>query len=298
VLRTQGKYVEAEEMYRESLATRQKLLGNGNEQVGWSLFGLGITLDDEGRLAEAESTIRKSHYIFQNLYGPKHPNVALTLIFVGEILREQGKLPEAESALRESLAMQKELLPRNHADTRLSLFFLPIVLEKQDKLDEAVALYRQVADTETGPAQASLGRLNASGRGVPKDMSEAAKWYRKAIASIRPLADNGKASSIINLAWLLATCDVPELRDGPGAVSYGVKAVVVTDRKDPRALDALAAAYAETGQFEKAVTTQKEAIAALTSEQNQQRLEARLKIYETKTPFRDSEATADDSLRM
>jgi serine/threonine protein kinase/tetratricopeptide (TPR) repeat protein len=295
VLRTQGKLAEAEEMFRESLATRRKLLGNENEDVAWSLFGLGLTVENRGRLAEAESFIRKSQATFQNLFGPKRPEVALTLIFVGEIQQEQGKLTEAESALREALAMQKELLPKNHADTKLSLFLLPVVLEQQGKLDEAVALYRQAADAGVGPAQASLGRLYASGRGVPKDMAEAAKWYRKAIENIRPNADNGKASSMINLARLLATCDVPELRDGPGAVGYGEKVVAVTDRVDPRALDALAAAYAETGQFEKAVVTQKEAIAALTSEQNRRPFAAQLKRYEAKTPTRDSDTTADQS---
>ena len=52
---------------------------------------------------------------------------------------------------------------------------------------------------------------------------------------------------------------------------------------------ARAAAYAETGQFDKAVATQKEAIAALTTEQNKKPLESRLKLYEAKTPCRDSE---------
>jgi serine/threonine protein kinase len=298
VLRTQGKYVEAEEMYHESLATRQKLLGNGDEQVGWSLFGLGITLEDEGRLAEAESSIRKSQVIFQNLYGPKHPNVALTFTLLGTVLQNEGRLTEAESSLREALAMQKELLPRNHADSILSVVNLAGVLEQQGKLDNAVALYRQAADAGKGSAQASLGRLYASGRGVPKDMAEAAKWYRQALEKIRPDADNGNAGSMINLARLLATCDVPELRDESGAVSYAEKVVAVTNRKDPFALGALAAAYAGTGQFEKAVAAQKEAIAALTSEQNQRPFTAQLNRYEAKLPTRDSDTAADDNFRL
>jgi serine/threonine protein kinase len=297
VLRTQGKVIEAERMYRETLATRLKFLGDDNEEVAWSEFGLGLTLQDLGRLAEAEGFSRKSLATFQKLLGPKHPNVALALICVGSNLREQGKLSEAESALREAEALQMELLPKNHADAQLSLFSLPIVLEEENKPAEAATFYRQ-ANARFAPAEASLGRLYASGRGVPKDMVEAAKWYRKAIENSRSLADNGKASSMENLAWLLATCDVPELRDGPTAIRYAQNAVAVSDWKNPRALDALAAAYAETGQFDQAVATQKEAIAALTSEQNHQSFESRLKLYEAKTPFRDSQATADDSLQL
>ena len=301
VLDFQGKYAEAEEMYRESLAMRQKLLGNGDEQVGWSLFGVGSALFDEGRFVEGESYIRKAQIIFQNLFGPKHPNVALMLRFLGEVQQDEGKLTEAESSLREALAMQKELLPKNHSDTLGSVVNLAGVLEQEGKLDEAVALYRQAAEAGNGSAlsgsaaQASLGRLYASGRGVPKDLTEAAKWYRQALEKIRPDADNGNASSMIDLARLLATCDVAELRDGPGAVSYGEKVVAVTDRKDPFALGALAAAYAETGQFEKAVATQQEAIAALTSEQNQRPFAAQLKRYEAKMPTRDSDTIADET---
>ena len=294
VVLSQGKYAEAEEMYREALATRQKLLGNGDEQVGWSLFLLGRTLQEEGRLAEGESFIRKAQGIFRNLHGPKHPNVALMLAMLGDVLQQAGKLTEAESSLHEALAMQKELLPKNHADAILSVLYLAGVLEQEGKLDEAVALYRQAADAGDGRAQASLGRLYASGRGVPKDLTEAAKWYRQALEKLRPDADNGNAGPMIYFARLLATCDVAELRDGPGAVSYAEKVVSVTDRKDPDALGALAAAYAETGQFEKAVATQKEAIAALTTEQNQRPFAAQLKRYEANTPTRDSDTTADE----
>ena len=291
VLQTQGKYAEAGEMYRETLAVRQKLSGNNSEQVGWSLFGLGFSLAAEGRLAEAEDCMRKAQAIFQNQGDPKSPNVALMLFGLGFVLEQEKKFTEAETTLRDGLAMQQELLPKNHADTLWSAINLADVLERQGKLDEAVALYRQAADAGDGFAQARMGRLYAGGRGVPRDLAEAAKWYRQAIEKIRPEADNGNADSMILLAHLLATCDVAELRDGPRAITYAEKVVAVSNRKYPDALEALAAAYAETGQFDKAVATQKEAIAALTAEQNKKLLESRLKLYEAKTPCRDSETT-------
>jgi eukaryotic-like serine/threonine-protein kinase len=298
VLSFQGKYAEAEEMYRESLATRQKLWGNGNEAVAWSLYGLGNTLEDEGQLAEGESSFRKTQVIFQNLFGPKHPDVAMVSMSLGYDLQNEGKLTEAESSFREALSMQKELLPRNHPDMLWSISGLAGVLERQGKLDEAVPLYRQAADAGSGSAQSSLGRLYVSGRGVPRDPAEAAKWYQRALEKIRPDADNGNAGSMIDLARLLATCDVAELRDGPAAVSYAEKVVAVTDRKDPYALGALAASYAETGQFDKAIATQKEAMTALTSEQNQRPFEAQLKRYEAKAPTRDSDTIADENFAL
>ena len=47
---------------------------------------------------------------------------------------------------------------------------------------------------------------------------------------------------------------------------FAEKAVAATNRKTPADLDTLAAAYAEAGQFEKAVSTQQEAIALLQTE--------------------------------
>jgi hypothetical protein len=68
------------------------------------------------------------------------------------------------------------------------------------------------------------------------------------------------------LAWLLSTSRYPEVRDGRIAVAFAEKAAAATTRKDPAILDTLAAAYAEDGQFDKAVSTQKEAMAMLQDE--------------------------------
>ena len=57
-------------------------------------------------------------------------------------------------------------------------------------------------------------------------------------------------------------------------------------------LDTLAAAYAEAGQYDKAVSVQKEATALLQDEAQKQDYASRLKLYESNTPFRDHSTTA------
>jgi hypothetical protein len=69
-------------------------------------------------------------------------------------------------------------------------------------------------------------------------------------------------------------------------VVFAEKAVAVTNRKTPADLDTLAAAYAETGQFDKAVSTEKEAIALLQSETEKNDYKARLKLFEGHMPYR------------
>ena len=67
---------------------------------------------------------------------------------------------------------------------------------------------------------------------------------------------------------------------------FAEKAVAATNRKSPADLDTLAAAYAEAGQFEKAVSTEQEAIALQETEAKRTIIGTRLKLYEAKVPYR------------
>ncbi len=52
----------------------------------------------------------------------------------------------------------------------------------------AIQTWRSAADQGDALAQYNLGGLYANGRGVQKDLSEAAVWYRKAAEQGNPLA--------------------------------------------------------------------------------------------------------------
>ena len=91
------------------------------------------------------------------------------------------------------------------------------------------------------------------------------------------------------LAWMLATSQNAAIRDGVKAIGFAQQAVAMTNRKDPPCLGTLAAAYAEAGQFEKAVAAEKEAMALLKTEEERNEYAPKLKLYEAKTPYRDKE---------
>ncbi|HEY1789982.1 MAG TPA: hypothetical protein VGJ73_17685 [Verrucomicrobiae bacterium] len=63
-----------------------------------------------------------------------------------------------------------------------------------------------------------------------------------------------------NLAWLLATCPDPGVRDGPRAIQLARRACEATHYRKGDIVATLAAAYAEAGQFDEAVVTVKKAI--------------------------------------
>jgi tetratricopeptide (TPR) repeat protein len=62
------------------------------------------------------------------------------------------------------------------------------------------------------------------------------------------------------LAWLLATYPDPKSRDGAEAVRLAERACALTERRIPVLLDTLGAAYAETGDFPRAISAIEEAL--------------------------------------
>ena len=122
----------------------------------------------------------------------------------------------------------------------------------------------------------------------------------------RVLQDVPSPVVLNNLAWLLATAESAETRDGHKAVELAERASQMTDRQQPRVLGTLAAAYAEKGDFNAAVRTLDEALAlarqqepALVTE-----LSARKEDFRQRKPTRepvrlplDQSATSPDKPR-
>lgn len=89
-----------------------------------------------------------------------------------------------------------------------------------------------------------------------------------------------------NLAWVLATCPDDNLRDGFKAVAMARQAIGKDKSPKPGLLDTLAAAYAETGDFEKAVRIQK---LVVRKSKDKQEVEKRLELYKSQKPFRSGQ---------
>jgi tetratricopeptide (TPR) repeat protein len=96
-----------------------------------------------------------------------------------------------------------------------------------------------------------------------------------------------------NLAWALAVVPAAALRDGAEALKYARKACEITDWKYSYALGTLAAAYAETGNFDEAVKWQQKAIEIGMPEDDLPAARDRLRRYQQGEPFRLSEKTSE-----
>jgi hypothetical protein len=98
---------------------------------------------------------------------------------------------------------------------------------------------------------------------------------------------NNDTDALRRVAWIRATARYPEVRDGHQAVLLAERANLLAGGSNAGVLNILAAAYAETGDFPKAVATQKQAISLLTGAESRAGYLATLKLYEAGRPRRD-----------
>jgi Flp pilus assembly protein TadD len=88
---------------------------------------------------------------------------------------------------------------------------------------------------------------------------------------------------------VLATSSDDTLRNGNAALPVAQHAVELTSAREPAILGTLAAAYAETGRFDKAIELEQQAVELAKQQGNStlaQSLNERLALFQNKTPMR------------
>jgi tetratricopeptide (TPR) repeat protein len=102
----------------------------------------------------------------------------------------------------------------------------------------------------------------------------------------RDMRDPTDADSFAALAWLHATCPIEGLREGKRAVELATKACELSSWSDDDTINKLAAAYAEDGDFENAITFQEKAL-GIAPEKSKRFYRSRLELYQSGKPYRD-----------
>ena len=94
-----------------------------------------------------------------------------------------------------------------------------------------------------------------------------------------------------NLAWVLATSPEDELRDGKRAVELATRACEVTEYEQAHILSTLAAAFAESGDFDTAIEWSEKAVQM--EGQLEAQLAKELASYRGGQPWRERQTTED-----
>ncbi len=181
-----------------------------------------------------------------------HVNEAIRLVpkdvwlhvFKGRALSGLGRSDEALDAYFTALNINYECAEAH--------FYLALQWLKRGRLQDAIASFKEAVRINPSWAEAhvQLGIVLTT-QGM---LAEAIAHYRQAL-SLRPY----DPIALNNLAWLLATTASPQLRDGKEAVQLAERACALTGYRETVFVGTLAAAYAEAGQFDKAVETARRA---------------------------------------
>lgn len=166
ILNSDGRWGEAEALYRRALADCSHALGAANVRCAAALNGLGLSLASREATAGARQALERALHIFESNYGPDHQRVAAVLTNLGTLASSMGDYSRAQKYLERAAAISEKVMGPDHPDTAATLMNLAGVYLHRRKFDQAEPLFvRAVAiDQRNGaPARKLAVDLNNLG---------------------------------------------------------------------------------------------------------------------------------------
>jgi tetratricopeptide (TPR) repeat protein len=289
----QGMLIEAEDLCRRVLAVRP--------EDAEASTTLGSICSETGRVEEAR-TLLEAAVASAPDYVEAHYNLGVNLL-------RQGRPEEAAARFERCLE-----LDANHVKALANSGGL---LASAGRLEEAWTYFQRALAVDPGSAQLQrnvAALLMQMGRPAEamKHLSEAVRLapanarHHQAFglallnmgetkAAIRHLGEAARLAPnepgvALDLAWLLATHADDSVRDGERAVLLAEKAMSLLESEEPAALEILAAAKAEAGDFDAAVEAARRAVDLAEQRDLSQEADAarrRLEGYQAGTPYRE-----------
>jgi tetratricopeptide (TPR) repeat protein len=195
---------------------------------------------------------------------------------LGIVYLRQGKLDEAISLLQAAVDLRPDNSPAHEN--------LAKALLQKGKVADALIHYRKLLELQ--PDNIEVHNIVGTVLLQQGHIREGVEEWQKVLV-IQP--DNGNAMS--NLAWVFATSPDDSLRDGAKAVQLGSEALRISGYKIPLLYRTLAAAYAETGEFSKAIHAAQQGVELANSQGNSglaTELQGNIALYQEQRPLRDS----------
>jgi tetratricopeptide (TPR) repeat protein len=248
----QGKIDAAVKHYLEALRIKPDLV--------IPHLNLGVILRGQGKFVEAV-------YHFSTAIQIK-PDCAEAYYELGVTQEKEGDFDAAVGHYLEALRIKLDYAKAHNN--------LGIILARQKKDEEAIFHFHEAIRIDSNYAEphCNLGIIYANQRNIEK----AILHYKKAL-----YLNPNMAQALYNLSWILGSCENERFRNGEEAVKLAEKLCKIAQNNQPLALDVLAAAYAETGKFNEAVTVAKKALELALKQSSSKlvlTLKKRLQLYQ------------------
>jgi len=234
-------------------------------------FNLGIALRQQGQKDAAILQFQKAVAI--------RPEFAEAQNDLGYSLLQQGRADEAVTHLQKALQIRPDYAQAHYN--------LGHALLQKGQVDEAILQFQKLLalQPESAEAHSHLGHaLLQTGR-----VDEAILQFQKALA-IQPDFVEAR-TDLAGIAWRLATSPSPALRNGAKAMELARQTDQLAGGNNPMMAAILAAAYAEAGQFDQAVSAAGRALQLAAAQHNTAMvaaIQAQLNRYKVGSPFRES----------
>ena len=145
-LEEQGKYDEAETLYREAMEAMRETLGSRHPSTLTSLSNLGQLLHRKGDLDAAGPLLREAVEGMRATLGIEHPVTLNSVCALSSLLRDEGDLAAAETLLREAQDVARERFGNQHLITLTFIHCLILLQCKKGDLAAAVPLLREALE--------------------------------------------------------------------------------------------------------------------------------------------------------
>ena len=198
---------------------------------------------------------------------------------LGIVFQGQGKLDDAISLLQSAVALRPDNSPAHEN--------LAKALLQKGQVADALIHYKKLLELQPDNIEVHniVGTVLVQQRRIREGVEE---WEK--VLALQP--ENGNAMS--NLAWVFATSPDDSIRGGGKAVHLAQEAMRISNRRIPLLFRTLAAAYAEAGDFSKAIQTAQEGIEVANSQGNPNlatELQGNISLYQEQRPLRDPSLT-------
>jgi tetratricopeptide (TPR) repeat protein len=119
--RMQKRYAEAEPLYVQAIAIREKALGPDDPAVALALNNLATLHDAQDHFEEAERLYKRVLAIREKTLGPDHLETAATANSLGELYLAWRRLDQAEPLLKRAHLVRERALPPDHPDRKATM---------------------------------------------------------------------------------------------------------------------------------------------------------------------------------
>jgi tetratricopeptide (TPR) repeat protein len=139
----QGRYAEAEPLYRESIEASKRLEGPKSAKAASTMNNLALLLHEGSRYEEAEILFKEALATQEAVYGARHPETATTRYNYAQLFADTGRLEQAKGMWEEVLATDRALYPGGHPNVAFTLSAYARLLSRLGEFERAEEMERE-----------------------------------------------------------------------------------------------------------------------------------------------------------